>query len=71
MPLYRVLVTRDITESRHVKVEAPDEEEAMELAVERAHNGDGGDDPWEIDVDSCGSSPAYVTGCDPAETEPA
>ena len=63
---YRVIVTRDITESCVVLVEAPDDDTATELAVEKAHKGEV-DEDWEVDVDSCGSSPAYVTDCSEVE----
>jgi hypothetical protein len=55
-----MIVTRDVTESCVVVVEANNESDALDLAVEKAHHGEV-DVDWEIDEDSCGSSPAYVT----------
>ena len=63
---YTVIVTRDVTESCVVKVTAESEEEASELAVEKAHKGEVEVD-WELDMGSCGTQPAYVTGCDEEE----
>ena len=69
MTFYEVIVTRDITESCTVRVEADDPEAAQELAVEKVQNGDADDSPWEIDMGSCGSSSAYATGCTETEVD--
>lgn len=60
MANYKVLVTRDITESAWVDVTADSEDEAEEAAVAGCH--DGSLDPqWSIDEDSCGKSDCYIT----------
>ena len=64
MSKFRVLVTRDVTESAYVMVEAGSEVEAEEKAVEFAHAGNVS---WGFDVDSAGKEPAYVTGIETME----
>lgn len=47
MPKYRVLVTRDATESIALEINAPDVHDAEQLAVERAREDDSL--VWELD----------------------
>lgn len=57
---YKVLVTRDVTESAWVTVSALSDDDAHEKAIIGAHDGTL-DPQWAIDDDSCGKSPCYIT----------
>lgn len=59
MPRYAVVVTRDLTESTTIEVDAPNEEAAEEAALTKLYNSDGAD--WEIDDGSWNEGGIYVT----------
>ena len=60
MPKFRVIVTRDTTESAFLFFEAESEEQALELALGRAETMPLSG--WARD--ECSTSDPYVTGCD-------
>ena len=63
MPKYQVTVTRDITESVTFTVEAEDDGDAHELAIERALAAGRMVEPALVyERDECGCSAPYVTG---------
>ena len=62
MAKFRVIVTRDVTESAFITVEADSEEAASELVLEQA-------DGLAYERDECATSDPYVTGCDEEEEE--
>ncbi len=62
MPTFRVIITRDVTESTVVEVEAETEEQAETAAFDKLHVST--DTEWEIDEGSWNQSDAYVTGID-------
>ena len=66
MSKFRVLVTRDITESAEVIVEAEDEDAAGDLATQMALDGMV---TWDYDEGSSGSQPPYITGCEEADDD--
>ena len=59
MPKYRVILTRDITESTVIEIEAKNQEAACDGAYDVLYNMS--DSVWEID-DGCETDPPYVTG---------
>lgn len=61
---YRVIITRETTESTVVIVEAADESEAEELALEKASEDYGSGVTWTPDDCSGMQSDPYTTGCD-------
>jgi hypothetical protein len=61
MPKYQIILTRDITESVVVEVEAENAEEAQLWAEPPA------DAEWEIDEGSWNNGDIYITGCEPIE----
>lgn len=62
MNTYQVILTRNVTESVVVEVEAEDETKAMDMADDKAGRY-GNDVPgWELD--SGNFAEVYVTGCD-------
>lgn len=63
MPTFRVIVTRDVTESTVVEVEADTEEQAEDAALDKLR--DGMDAEWEVDDGSWNQASPYVTGIDP------
>ena len=62
MPRYRVIITRDVTESTRVDVEAETPEQAETRALEKLFNST--DTEWELDEGSWNKADAYVTGVD-------
>lgn len=58
MRKYTIIVTRDITESCVVKVEADNMAAASDKAMDLVH---GSSHEWIVDDGSCGTSPAYIT----------
>jgi hypothetical protein len=62
MPRYSVIITRDVTESSVVQVEAETPEQAETAAIEKLH--DSTDTEWELDEGSWNKAAAYVTGVD-------
>ena len=58
MAKYTIIVTRDITESCVVKIEADNIEAASDAAIDLVH---GSSHEWTVDDGSCGTSPAYIT----------
>jgi hypothetical protein len=64
MPKYTVIVTRDLTESTVVEVEAVNEDAAELVAFEKVLNAyafDGTSPVWEIDDGSWDHSSPYIT----------
>lgn len=55
--MYRVIVTREVTESAFMVITADSPEAAEEEALRWATNGVS----WEVDEMSCGKEPPYVT----------
>ena len=62
MPTFRLIITRDVTESTVIEVEAETEEQAETAAFDKLHAST--DTEWEIDEGSWNQSDAYVTGID-------
>jgi len=62
MPRYSVIITRDVTESTIVQVEAETPEQAEVTAFEKLFNS--ADTEWELDEGSWNKGDAYVTGVD-------
>jgi hypothetical protein len=60
MPTYKVIITRDITESTVVEVEAKNEEEADEVAHQKL--SESMDTKWEVDDGSWNNGQQYTTG---------
>jgi hypothetical protein len=77
MPRYRVIVTRDTTESAWIIVDAASPEEADEAALEQARDGDVRWDPDEGnelrpyigDPEGCELLPSVAAGTTYAEEE--
>jgi len=61
MPEYRVILTRDITESCAVTVTADNADAAEDEAYSLVF---GSDHAWVVDDGSCGVEPPYVTDCE-------
>ena len=62
MPRYRVIITRDVTESTIVQVEAETPEQAETAAFEKLF--ESADTEWELDEGSWNKGDAYATGMD-------
>jgi len=62
MPHYNVIITRDVTESTVVEVEAETPEQAEVTALTKLFNST--DTEWELDEGSWNKADAYVTGVD-------
>jgi len=62
MPTYAVIITRDVTESTTVQIEAGNPEEAEDLAFEKLSNST--DAEWRLDDGSWDQGDAYVTAVD-------
>jgi hypothetical protein len=62
MPRYSIIITRDVTESTVVEVEAETPKQAEVTAFEKLFNST--DTEWEIDEGSWNKGDAYVTGVD-------
>lgn len=62
MPTFRVIVTRDVTESTVIEVTAESEEQAETAALDKLHAGT--DTEWEIDEGSWNRGSPYITGID-------
>jgi len=60
MAIYKVIITRDITESAVIEVEARNEEEADEAAHDKLN--ESMDTKWEVDEGSWNNSQQYTTG---------
>jgi hypothetical protein len=59
MPKYTVIITRDITESTVIEVEADNHDAAEELAYNTLLQQESG--TWEVDDGSWDNSDPYVT----------
>lgn len=59
MPTYTVIITRDITESTAVEVEAASAEEAEDAALTKLHQSTNTE--WAIDEGSWNNGDHYVT----------
>ncbi|WP_096701342.1 hypothetical protein [Magnetospirillum sp. 15-1] len=62
MPRYRVIITRDVTESTFVDVDAESPEQAGTVAFEKLF--ESADTEWELDEGSWNKGDSYVTGVD-------
>jgi hypothetical protein len=62
MPRYSVIVTRDVTESTVVEVEAESPELIEAAAIAKLF--ESVDTQWELDEGSWNKADAYVTGVD-------
>ncbi len=62
MPRYRVIITRDVTESTIVQVETETPEQAETAAIEKLFEST--DTEWELDEGSWNKADAYVSGVD-------
>jgi hypothetical protein len=62
MPRYSVIITRDVTESTIVQVEAETPAQAETAAFEKMH--ESAETEWELDEGSWNKGDAYVTGMD-------
>ena len=62
MPRYSVIITRDVTESTIVQVEAEAPEPAETAAIEKLFEST--ETEWELDEGSWNRGDAYVTGVD-------
>ena len=62
MPRYSVIITRDVTESTIVQVEAETSEQAETAAFDKLH--DSTDTEWELDEGSWNKGDAYISGVD-------
>lgn len=63
MPKFIVIITRDITESTMIEVEAETEEQAETAAFEKLWRTE--DAEWTLDDGSWNNGDAYVTSIDP------
>ena len=59
MPRYTVIITRDITESTVVTVQADSPDEAGEAAMDKLYEQEWVD--WEVDDGSWNNSDEYIT----------
>ncbi|TAN69182.1 MAG: hypothetical protein EPN20_06180 [Magnetospirillum sp.] len=62
MPRYSVIITRDVTESTVVQVEAETPEQAETAASEKLFEST--DTEWELDEGSWNKGDSYITGVD-------
>lgn len=62
MAAYAVIITRDVTESTIIEVEAGTPEEVEDLAFEKLSNST--DAEWRLDDGSWNQGDAYVTAVD-------
>lgn len=62
MPRYSVIITRDLTESTVVEVEAETPEQAETAAIDKMHKS--AETEWELDEGSWNKGDAYITGVD-------
>ena len=69
MPKFNVIVTRDITESVCLEIDAIDgaDAEAFALAMAQGSIPMPEGIEWEIDADSLQTGDLYITGCDESE----
>jgi hypothetical protein len=68
MPKFTVIVTRDVTESAFLTVEADDEDKAHALAMEKADAAEQVGGPiLTYERDECATSDPYITGCNEEE----
>ena len=65
MPHFTVLITRDVTESTSVTVEAADAEAAASAAF--AALSDSSDAIWTLDEGSWNNGDPYITALDPLD----
>lgn len=65
MPRFTVIITRDITESTIIEVDADTREQAEEAAFEKLLASE--DTEWRLDDGSWNNGDAYVTAVDPID----
>ena len=63
MPTFQVIITRDVTESTVIEVDAETKEQAEEAAFEKLLASE--DTEWCLDDGSWNNGDAYVTAVDP------
>lgn len=63
MPTFQVIITRDVTESTVIEVDADTKEQAEEAAFEKLLASE--DTEWRLDDGSWNNGDAYVTAVDP------
>tara|TARA_B100000513_G_C11838334_1_gene164978 strand:+ start:345 stop:548 length:204 start_codon:yes stop_codon:yes gene_type:complete len=63
MPTFQVIITRDITESTVIEVDAETKEQAEEAAFEKLLASE--DTEWRLDDGSWNNGDAYITAVDP------
>lgn len=63
MPTFQVIITRDVTESTVIEVDAETKEQAEEAAFEKLLASE--DTEWRLDDGSWNNGDAYVTAVDP------
>lgn len=63
MPTFQVIITRDVTESTVIEIDAETKEQAEEAAFEKLLASE--DTEWRLDDGSWNNSEAYVTAVDP------
>ncbi|CAM3632274.1 hypothetical protein TH8_08800 [Thalassospira profundimaris] len=65
MPTFQVIITRDVTESTVIEVDADTMVQAEEAAFEKLVASD--DTEWRLDDGSWNKGDAYVTAVDPID----
>jgi len=63
MPTFQVIITRDVTESAVIEVDAETKEQAEDAAFEKLLACE--DTEWRLDDGSWNNGDAYVTAVDP------
>lgn len=63
MPTFQVIITRDVTESTVIEVDAKTKEQAEEAAFEKLLGSE--DTEWRLDDGSWNNGDAYVTAVNP------
>jgi len=63
MPTFQLIITRDVTESTVIEVDADTREQAEETAFEKLLASD--DTEWRLDDGSWNNGDAHVTAIDP------
>ena len=65
MPTFQVIITRDVTESTVIEVDAETKEQAEDAAFEKLLASE--DTEWRLDDGSWNNGNAYVTAVDPTD----
>lgn len=67
MPRFTVIITRDVTESTMIEVDADTREQAEEAAFEKLLASENTE--WRLDDGSWNNGDAYVTAVDPIDKD--